>query len=266
MNKQRLSFAAFLVICVYGLWYLQKQLTPERPDVIPYAARPELMDDAPALVTGIETSAEESQLAIDVAALRQTAQQRMEAASIQEIMEAGPDFSCNMAPIREVTESSSNQIYQWRHEAAHVILNGMLAAGPLWLHEGLAEYFELLGMRQQYSQVSPNLEWLNLARSSIANGYPASLADFLDVPPEGWRGEAQAVHYALGWSLVYFMLDNENGKGALTALLQKLADDYCTPTNSTVQLNLSYPGGIPALQEDFYAWLNNEADKRVHTY
>ena len=81
MNKQRLSFAAFLVICVYGLWYLQKQLTPERPDVIPYAARPELMDDAPALVTGIETSAEESQLAIDVAALRQTAQQRMEAAS-----------------------------------------------------------------------------------------------------------------------------------------------------------------------------------------
>lgn len=35
-----------------------------------------------------------------------------------------------------------------RHEAAHVILNGMLAAGPLWLHEGLAEYFELLSMRQ----------------------------------------------------------------------------------------------------------------------
>ena len=51
-----------------------------------------------------------------LAALRQTAQQRMEAASAQEIMEAGPDFSCNMAPIREVTESRSNQIYQWRDE------------------------------------------------------------------------------------------------------------------------------------------------------
>ncbi len=395
MNRQRLSFAAFLLICVYGLWYLQNQLTPDRPDVTPYAARPELLDDAPALITAIETSAEESQLAIDTAALRQTAQQRMEAASEQEIIEAGLDFSCNMAPIREVTETRSNQIYQWRdengqlhfsdsppegletdifdarqgstieyfqldidfrganavpffrnqiqaqatsmyeiladmlgqarlkqvdlnvvifpdwnsylqyatavagegmvnsggfytnatneavtysyeddeqtltvtrHEAAHVILNGMLAAGPLWLHEGLAEYFELLSMRQQYSQVSPNLDWLNLARASIADGYPASLADFLDVPPEEWRGEVQAVHYALGWSLVYFMLDNDNGKRALTALLQKVADDYCTPTNSTVQLNLSYPGGIPALQEDFYAWLNNEADKRVHTY
>jgi len=319
----------------------------------------------------------------------------MEAAAGLELMEAGPDFSCNMAPIREVTETRSNQIYQWRdengqlhfsdtapvgletetfnarqgntleyfqldidfkgvntvpyfrnqiqaqatsmyeiladivgqarlkqvdlnvvifpdwnsyleyatavvgvemvnsggfytnatneavtynygddeqtlavtrHEAAHVILNGMLAAGPLWLHEGLAEYFELLSMRQQYSQVSPNLEWLELARSSIARGYPTTLADFLEVPPEEWRGEVQAVHYALGWSLVYFMLDNNDGKRALTALMQKLADDYCTPTNSTVQLNLSYPGGIPALQEDFYAWLNDEADKRAHTY
>lgn len=111
MNKQRLSFAAFLLICVYGLWYLQKQLTPERPDVTPYAGRPKLLDDAPALVAAIETSAESSQLAIDAAALRQTAQQRMEAASAQEIIEAGPDFSCNMAPIREITESRSNQIY-----------------------------------------------------------------------------------------------------------------------------------------------------------
>jgi hypothetical protein len=116
MNKQRLSFAAFLLICIYGLWYLQKQLSPERPDVTPYAARPELMDDAPALVSAIQASPEEAQLAIDTAALRQTAQQRMEAAADQEIIEAGPDFSCNMATIREVTETRSNQIYQWRDE------------------------------------------------------------------------------------------------------------------------------------------------------
>ncbi len=116
MNKQRLSFAAFLVICIYGLWYLQNQLTPERPDVTPYAARPELMDDAPALITAIQASQEEVQLGIDTTALRQTAQQRMEAASVQEVIEAGPDFSCNMAPIREVRETRSNQIYQWRDE------------------------------------------------------------------------------------------------------------------------------------------------------
>ena len=75
-----------------------------------------------------------------------------------------------------------------------------------------------------------------------------------------------AVHYALGWSLVYFLLDNNSGRRTLTALLQKLADDYCTPTNSLLQLDLNYPGGISALQEDFYTWLNDENDLRTHTY
>lgn len=394
MNRQRLTFAAFLLVCVYGLWYLQQQLTPNRPEVTPYAARPELLDDAPALLMAIETETDESTTS-ELAALRQTAQQRMEAASALEIMEAGPDFSCNMAPVREVTSSRSNQIYQWRdengqlhfsdtppnnvetevfdsrqgrqaeyfqlnidfrganavpffrnqietqatsmyeiladmvgqerlkqvdlnviifpdwssylqyatvvggpamansggfysnanneavtymyeedeqtlavarHEAAHVILNGMLAAGPLWLHEGMAEYFELLSMRQQYTQVAPNSEWLNLAQSSIANGYPASLADYLDAPPEAWRGDVQAVHYALGWSLVYFLLDSNDGRRALTALLQKLSDDYCTLTDSTAQLEMNYPSGIAALQQNFYNWLNRGLEKRTHTY
>jgi hypothetical protein len=394
MNRQRLTFAAFLVFCICGLWYLQQQLTPDRPEATPYAARPELLDDAPALVAAIETETDET-AGSDLATLRQSAQQRMEAAAAQDFIEAGPDFSCNMAPIREVTTTRSNQIYQWRdedgqlhfsdsppmgvetemfdsrqgrelnyfqlniefrganavpffrnqietqatsmyeiladmvgqerlkqvdlnvvifpdwnsylqyatsfggaamansggfysnasneavtymyeddeqtmavarHEAAHVILNGMLAAGPLWLHEGLAEYFELLSMRQQYSQVSPNTEWLSLAQSSLANGYPASLAEYLDTPPEEWRGDVQAVHYALGWSLVYFLLDSNNGRRALTALLQKLADDYCTPTDSTSQLEMNYPGGVAALQNDFYAWLNSEAFRRSHTY
>lgn len=174
--------------------------------------------------------------------------------------------NANNQAVTYIYQDDQQTLAVTRHEATHVILNGMLAAGPLWLHEGLAEYFELLSMRQQYTQITPNEDWLNLARSSIDSGYPASLADYLDAPPEEWRGQRQAVNYALGWSLVYFLLDNNAGRRAFSALLQKLADDYCTPTNSTVQLNLNYPGGIPALEEDFYAWLNDDADKRAHTY
>ena len=74
MNRQRLNFAALMLICVYGLWYMRQQLTPEIPDVTPYAARPELLEDAPALITSIDIETEESVLNIDAAALRQTAQ------------------------------------------------------------------------------------------------------------------------------------------------------------------------------------------------
>lgn len=41
----------------------------------PYAARPELLDDAPALLMAIETETDESTTS-ELAALRQTAQQR----------------------------------------------------------------------------------------------------------------------------------------------------------------------------------------------
>ncbi len=62
------------------------------------------------------------------------------------------------------------------------------------------------------------------------------------------------------------MLDTSNGRQTLTALLQRLADDYYTPTDSTVQLNLSYPGGIPALEQAFFDWLGDTGSKRSHTY
>lgn len=146
MNKQRLTFAAFLLVCVYGLWYLQQQLTPERPYVTPYAGRPELLDDAPALIVAIET--EESQLDIDTAALRQTAQQRMEAASALEIIEAAPDFSCNMALVRELTAARANQIYQWRDENGQLHFSDSPLANVAAdvfdsRQDNLVEYFQL---------------------------------------------------------------------------------------------------------------------------
>tara|TARA_R110000824_G_scaffold336_1_gene1755 strand:- start:174098 stop:175282 length:1185 start_codon:yes stop_codon:yes gene_type:complete len=394
MNR-RLIFIVFLLACVAGLWNLRDRLTPEAPQVTPYAARPELLDNnGPALVNTVNNG-DIVNAVINEVPDRLTAQQRMEAAFVPEQTEALPDFSCTMAPVREVVEARTNRIYQWRdengllhfsdsppagvatdefdarqptaleyfqlnidfrgangvpffrnqleaqansmyriltdmlgserlkqvdlnviifpdrgsyqqyavatggeslvnsggfytnasneavtyiyendeetlavtrHEAAHVMLNGMLATGPLWLHEGMAEYFEQLSMRQQYTQIAPNADWLQIARTSINNGYPGSLSDYLDAAPEDWRGSRQTVHYALAWSLVYFLLDSNQGRQSLSALLQRTADDYCTPTNSVVQLNLNYPGGIPALQENFYSWLNSDDSKRTHIY
>ena len=153
-----------------------------------------------------------------------------------------------------------------RHEAAHVILNGLLATGPLWLHEGLAEYFELLSIEQQVSQISPNDEWLSLARMAVDSAYFSDIAIFLDASPEQWRSGQEAMNYALGWSLVYFMLDNNTARQAFTTLLQQTADAYCTEISSSAQLAASYPGGLNAMQTDFVNWLMSETPKRNHYY
>ncbi len=155
-----------------------------------------------------------------------------------------------------------------RHEAAHVILNGLLATGPLWLHEGLAEYFELLSIEQQATQIAPSDEWLSLARTAINTGYFSDLALFLDASPEQWRSGQEAMNYALAWSLVYYMLDTNNpdARRTFTALLQQTADAFCTEISSSALMNLSYPGGLAALQVEFSEWVLDEAPRRNHYY
>ncbi len=392
--RQRLIFAAFLMLCFFGFWNLRYVLEDEKPNVTAYPAREELEGDFPALsISDVNVSEDESDEELIAEDVALNALQRMQNSFQEE--QALPDFTCNMAPVREVTEVRPNRIYQrrddegnlhfsdvapanveasvfnsreparleyfrleidfmggeylpffknqieaqagsmyeilseilgrerlkqvdlmvlifpdrsayqayasarvgpalvasggfysnetneavtyqyedseqtlavTRHEAAHVMLNGMLAAAPLWLHEGMAEYFERLSMRQQYAEIRPQNEWLIMARESVLNGYPLSLEEFLITQLEQWRAQQQAESYALSWSLIYFLLDNNSGRRALAALLQKTADDYCVATDGIEVLNQSYPGGLMGLQNDFYSWLGDDRVKRPHTY
>ena len=49
-------------------------------------------------------------------------------------------------------------------------------------------------------------------------------------------------------------------------MLQALADNYCKPFDANAALAQAYAGGLPALQRDFYAWLADPAEKRLHVY
>ncbi|MES2626007.1 MAG: DUF1570 domain-containing protein [Pseudomonadota bacterium] len=153
-----------------------------------------------------------------------------------------------------------------KHEAAHVIAMGIMGKVPLWLNEGLAEYFSKLSVRSQLSQVTVQEEWLPLARATVESGYPQRFAEFLKLEPEGWRNEHEANHYALAWSLVYFMLGTDTGQQTLAKLMLQMATQYCQPLDSAQELARSYPGGLLALEKEFYAWLMDDAVKAPHTY
>lgn len=172
----------------------------------------------------------------------------------------------NNQAVTYVFAERSKTLEAAKHESTHVIAAGILGSAPFWLNEGLAEYFAELQVQAQYTQVRVNEDWLWLARTSIDEGYPASLADFLALDASGWRTDRQAHHYALGWALVYFMMGSEQGRASLAQLLQALADNYCKPLDANATLAQAWPGGLAALQQDFYAWLQNPAEKRLHVY
>ncbi|MCC6203076.1 MAG: DUF1570 domain-containing protein [Gammaproteobacteria bacterium] len=156
-----------------------------------------------------------------------------------------------------------------RHEAIHVIAAGLLGGVPIWLNEGLAEYFEALDMEGMQARVPPQATWLALARKAAANQYPADLRDFLELSaPEWYDPAAQQVHYAVGWSLVYFLLDTEPGRAALTGYLAELADNYCAPVDQLAWFEFAYPNGLSGLAADYRAWLagTRPAARYTHTH
>jgi len=154
-----------------------------------------------------------------------------------------------------------------RHEAVHVIVAGLMGVNtPLWLNEGLAVYFEKLHVAGQYAEITTNHDMINLARHAVSNGYPQQLMSYLRLDRDTWYGEAATVHYALGYSLVHFLMESADGRRALSALIRYKADNYCDSVDQARRLSYAYPGGASALQLDFFRWIRDPAPKASHHY
>lgn len=153
------------------------------------------------------------------------------------------------------------------HEAVHVMVAGLLGpTTPLWLNEGLATYFSGIEVAAQYGVVAPDHAQLALARRAVQSGYPGRLIDYLERDPEQWYGSSRGVHYALAWALTWFLLDSDEGRHAITALMQMKADAFCDRPDHRQWLARSYPGGVDGLQRDFHGWLGAGRPLRAHRH
>lgn len=102
-----------------------------------------------------------------------------------------------------------------RHEFTHGVLHATLKDVPLWLDEGLAEYFEVTGqptgMNREYA--------MNLA-ANIASGWKPDL-DRLETLET--VAQMQKSDYQESWAWVHFMLHHsEDSKAVLTSYLHEL--------------------------------------------
>lgn len=155
-----------------------------------------------------------------------------------------------------------------RHEGLHVILQGILGNSPNWLNEGLAEYFERMTMKSQYQLVDLDYGWLQKSAQSLNNGYPAKLSDYLLLQDKEWRANNNNdnVHYALGWSFVYFLLSTPEGKNSLSTIMNTSAEYPCDFIDTPALFDQSYPNGFSQLQTDFVKWFNDPEVSSPHRY
>jgi hypothetical protein len=102
-----------------------------------------------------------------------------------------------------------------RHEMTHALLHSVLKDVPLWLDEGLAEYFEV---DPAWQGISPR--HLEHIRHSPGNTFRPDLAR---LEQESLVSQMSPADYREAWAWVHLMLrENPEGKAVLVAYLQQL--------------------------------------------
>jgi hypothetical protein len=136
-----------------------------------------------------------------------------------------------------------------RHEATHALLNLRFGDLPLWLDEGLAEYFEVLSPADAGSQ-----EHLDKLPANLATGWKPDL-----VRLEGLTNIHQMTpgDYREAWAWVYSFL-NQPGprKSTLLAYLRE-------PPASRDQTRLSARLGTDAGGEALVAYMGSLRNRRI---
>jgi hypothetical protein len=105
-----------------------------------------------------------------------------------------------------------------RHELTHGILHATLKTVPLWLDEGLAEYFEVSGTETG----APHPEHVRSLRRSMQKDWAPSIARLEDIVD---FQEFDREDYAESWGWVHYMLHGDTQhKQVLVDYLSELRD------------------------------------------
>jgi len=102
------------------------------------------------------------------------------------------------------------------HEAQHQVLSTHLRRSPVWLNEGLSEYYEQSTMEQGVLQRHIHKSHLKYVARLLRERSQIPLRTLVRLNYNAFHndsfGPAEIGHYAQSWSLVYFLLEAENGR------------------------------------------------------
>lgn len=182
-------------------------------------------------------------------------------------------YQRQVAPVLENASGfyngSTNQITTWgmpepqllaviTHEASHAISASEGRWIPTWLNEGLAEYFEGMRVSGLGAEVYTQRYWLTRLKTAGYHQQDPQLQRYLTVDHEGWYqadGGDGALSYATSWSLVFFLMDSDEGRELLKQVLNRARLTPMPLRDSAGYIARRWPGGLAALTEAWQQWL-----------
>lgn len=140
-----------------------------------------------------------------------------------------------------------------RHEATHALLNAAVGDLPLWLDEGLAEYFEGPGERLGF-----NPEHAAKLPLDLASGWKPDLARLETLKSVG---QMTPRDYRESWAWAHYLLSTSNG--AKPALLSYLSE---VRTGASPQpLSVRLPGGLKTAEAKLLAYVQQVRNQPIAT-
>jgi len=142
------------------------------------------------------------------------------------------------------------------HQFAHKMIEGRL---PVWLNEGLAEYFGnglWTGDSMTVGLISPS----DLARvkAMIKNNSLMSLDKMLAMSHQTWNSGLSSRNYLQAWSMVHFLVHGDNGK------YQKALSGYIRDLSKSRSVSQAFRnrfgGNTKAFQASYVRWWNSLDD------
>lgn len=133
-----------------------------------------------------------------------------------------------------------------RHEVTHAFLHASLPFLPLWLDEGLAEYFELpesaKGVNRKYSG---NLVWRMRLRRGLPTSDLEQLQSLTEMRPDDYRDS---------WAWVYFCLHSSNETRTLLQNYLQTIQREEVPGAFFRYLTAGYPSAVATAERFYRSW------------
>lgn len=141
------------------------------------------------------------------------------------------------------------------HECSHAVIASYSLFVPIWLNEGLAEYFARLHVHGLSAEVPVAEHWL--ARLRNATPGQENFLALLEAPPQRWyaANDAQGSSYALSWSVVWFLMDSAEGRQLIRTILDASRERRAHDLDSRALIDQHWDGGSAGLYRDWRAWL-----------